>query len=94
MLSSGQYAADQRETIRRLEEEVARLTSEHEQYRLRHGECLVRAEAAEGLVGKYRDILTSIANNTCCDHCQEAALVAQRALTSTLATRKSDAPQV
>ena len=32
------------------------------------------------LVTRYRTALESIARNTCCEQCQEAALVAQNAL--------------
>jgi len=37
------------------------------------------AEAADEII-KLRQVLQSISNNTCCDNCQEAALVARAAL--------------
>ena len=36
-------------------------------------------EAADE-IERLRDVLQSISNNTCCDNCQEAALVARAAL--------------
>ncbi len=41
---------------------------------------LARAEKAEAERDALRAALESIANNTCCDGCQEAALVARAAL--------------
>jgi hypothetical protein len=32
------------------------------------------------IIEQLRDVLQSISNNTCCDRCQEAALVARAAL--------------
>lgn len=49
----------------------------------RHG-CMTRAaariEALAARVAKLEEALESIANNTCCEKCQEAALVARAAL--------------
>ena len=39
----------------------------------------VSKEAADE-IERLRDALQSISNNTCCDNCQEAALVARAAL--------------
>lgn len=39
----------------------------------------VAFDAAEE-IERLRDVLQSISNNTCCDNCQEAALVARDAL--------------
>jgi hypothetical protein len=36
-------------------------------------------EAADE-IARLREVLQSISNNTCCDNCQEAALVARAAL--------------
>jgi hypothetical protein len=38
---------------------------------------------AEAQIAALREALTSIANNSCCDRCQEAALVARQALSVT-----------
>jgi flagellar biosynthesis/type III secretory pathway protein FliH len=43
------------------------------------GAKTVSAEFAAEM-GKLREALQSISNNTCCDNCQEAALVARAAL--------------
>ena len=46
-------------------------------------QCLpCAAVAVTGIVKKYRTILASIATNTCCTNCQEAAKVAQGAFTN------------
>jgi chromosome segregation ATPase len=52
---------------------------------LRHAQAAVseqyrRAEAAEAKLARCVEALESIASNTCCDSCQEAALVARAAL--------------
>ena len=39
-----------------------------------------RIAAARAEVERLREALSSIARNTCCDRCQEAALVARAAL--------------
>jgi hypothetical protein len=37
-------------------------------------------EKQDAEIERLRDVLQSISNNTCCDNCQEAALVARAAL--------------
>jgi hypothetical protein len=37
-------------------------------------------EKQDAEIKRLRDVLQSISNNTCCDNCQEAALVARAAL--------------
>jgi hypothetical protein len=41
---------------------------------------LLSKEKADDEIIKLRQVLQSISNNTCCDNCQEAALVARAAL--------------
>jgi hypothetical protein len=50
---------------------------------------LINADCRDWLEGyeRLKAALQSIASNTCCDKCQEAALVARRALGLTLETK-------
>jgi cell division protein ZapA (FtsZ GTPase activity inhibitor) len=41
---------------------------------------LLSKEKADDEIERLREALQSISNNTCCDNCQEAALVARAAL--------------
>jgi hypothetical protein len=41
---------------------------------------LLSKEKADDEIERLRHVLQSISNNTCCDNCQEAALVARAAL--------------
>ena len=66
--------------IRELEKQVERLRAEREEilksFRLKVEECAGALKENERL----RAALQSIASNTCCDGCQEAARVAAKAL--------------
>lgn len=63
------------EIAKRKEAEADRLTMDG----LRHAECM-RANAAGARVRELEAALRSIAANTCCDTCREAALVASAVL--------------
>jgi hypothetical protein len=43
-------------------------------------EAYADLEKQDAEIERLRDVLQSISNNTCCDNCQEAALVARAAL--------------
>lgn len=45
-----------------------------------HAQLQAELDRADSTISRLREALGSIARNTCCDKCQEAALVARTAL--------------
>jgi hypothetical protein len=68
------------ERIRYLEAENKRLLEEWNRLTGDLEMALDREWDAEEEIKRLREALSSIARNTCCDKCQEAALVAKQAL--------------
>lgn len=69
----GEWCAEAADTIEQLRGlvEVVRQCRE---------EAYADLEKQDAEIERLRDVLQSISNNTCCDNCQEAALVARAAL--------------
>ena len=59
---------------------VAALTADYDRLDAHHQACVTQRDEARARLAALTAALASIAKNTCCDRCQEAALVAQAAL--------------
>lgn len=76
-------SAGMREVIDAYSRQAETIREIKEQLRQRNAELAATQQTAiEAILEKnrYQEALTSIAMNTCCDRCQEAALVAREAL--------------
>ncbi len=79
-----QYKREARTVMRRLLKEAAdtieQLRGQVEFERECRNGSYADLEKQDAEIKRLRDVLQSISNNTCCDNCQEAALVARAAL--------------